>query len=603
MHLLTQSALLQALGWTLMNSLWQMGLLWLSWWLLTLLFQQAPSRFRHGLALALLAFGTFGSLVTFIATYFFDGGGWATLRADSWGNTNRLIATALPYCSVLYLLVLGVLLTRYCRQVLHARRLTREGLSKMPAGLRVFVESTSRLMGIGRVVRAWLSDRVDVPMTLGFLKPVILLPAAMVSNLSTQQVEAILVHELAHIRRRDYLLNLGISTIGLLFFFNPFSRLLIRQLQKEREHCCDDEVLQFRYDPHAYVSALLSLARQHRQGRVALAATGEGGEQLLLQRARKILQQKRTDRRPGARPFILLFLTAAITVFGLSLPSKPHGATARSRYPSATPGRSAAMVLAANGQFRSSGAVYRKGIALAPETSATAPLKGELVFIPIVNTGAPIHHDDTRTDAAVASATPHASPKPAVARRAKSDQDDGEEADGPALMGTLASNSESQTAGSGQQSEAYLTQPATLTITAPSADRDNSLGRSEEDQAEAAKAPDLPPTENLVFVPNSSFSWQKIDTARPEDKLSFLEQATEKEIRAQVEKLQKELQLQLEVLRRQDAQARALSSSTQQEIKKVLNQQIILQRDYLRKLDELHSRLKKTGRRLTTVYI
>lgn len=594
MHLLTQSALLQALGWTLMNSLWQMGLLWLAWWLLTLLFQQAPSRFRYGLALALLAFGTFGSLITFIATYFFDGGGWATLRADSWSNTNRLIATALPYCSVLYLLVLGVLLTRYCRQVLQARRLTREGLSKVPAGLRVFVESTSRLMGIGRVVRAWLSDRVDVPMTLGFLKPVILLPAAMVSNLTTQQVEAILVHELAHIRRRDYLLNLGISTIGLLFFFNPFSRLLIRQLQKEREHCCDDEVLQFRYDPHAYVSALLSLARQHRQGRVALAATGEGGEQLLLQRARKILQQKRADRRPGARPFILLFFTAAITVFGLSLPSKPHGATARFRYTGTNPGRLLRAFPAANGQPVSPIQATADGI---------VPLKGELVFIPIVNTGAPIHHDDARTDAAIASATPHASPKPAVARRAKSNQDNEEETDGPALMGTLASNNESQSAGTGQQTEVYLTQPATLTITAPPADRDNSLGRSDEDEAEAAKAPDLPPTENLVFVPNSSFSWQKIDTSRPEDKLSYLEQATEKEIRAQVEKLQKELQLQLEVLRRQDAQARALSSSTQQEIKKVLNQQILLQRDYLRKLDELHSRLKKTGRRLTTVYI
>ena len=566
-----------------MNSLWQMGLLWLAWWILTLVFQQAPSRFRHGLALALLTFGAFGSLVTFIATYFFDGGGWATLRTGSLGNTNRLIATALPYCSVLYLLVLGVLLTRYCRQVLHTRRLTREGLSKMPAGLRVFVESTSRLMGIGRVVRAWLSDRVDVPMTLGFLRPVILLPAAMVSNLTTQQVEAILVHELAHIRRKDYLLNLAISTIGLLFFFNPFCRLLIRQLQKEREHCCDDEVLQFRYDPHAYVSALLSLARQHRQGRVALAATGEGGEPLLLQRARKILQQKGTDRRPGARPFILLFLTAAVTVFGLSLPSKQSRTTTKLRHPLSIPGKQTPRVPAQ----------------LTSADPDAAPLKGELVFIPIINTGAPIHHDN----ASIASATPHASPQPRVAPRAKAKhQDDGEDADGFPLMGTLASNDVSSAAGYGQQTEAYLTQPATLTIAGP-ADRDNSLGRSNDDQTEAAKAPDLPPTENLVFVPNSSFSWQRIDTIRPEDKMAYIELATEKEIRAQVERLQKELQFQLEALRRQDAQVRTLSSRTQQEIKKVLNQQIMLQRDYLRKLDELHNRLKKAGRHLTTVYI
>src|SRR5262249_801978 len=130
-----------------------------------------------------------------------------------------------------------------------------------------------------------------------------------------------------------------------------------------------------------------------------------------------------------------------------------------------------------------------------------------------------------------------------------------------------------------------------------------SLGRSDDDETEAAKAPDLPPTENLVFVPNSSFSWQRIDTVRPEDKMAYLELTTEKEIRAQVERLQKELQFQLEALRRQDAQARALSSQTQQAIKKVLTQQIMLRRDYLRKLDELHNRLKKAGRHLTTVYI
>lgn len=556
MHLLTQSALLEALGWTLVNSVWQMALLWLCYWGLTRLFHSAPSPFRYGLALSLLGFGVLGSITTFTGTYFFNDGpgglgqsaGRVLLTTGAWGNGNRLMSTILPWCSTLYLLVLGILLVRHSHQYLYSRRLTRRGLVKAPAEFRVFVASTSRLMGIRREVKTWLSTLVDVPVTLGFLKPVILLPAAMITQLSIQQVEAVLVHELAHIRRRDYLVNLLVTLVGLIFFFNPFSRLLIRQLQKEREHSCDDQVLQFHYDPHAYVSALLSLARQHRQGRLALAATG-GGDQLLLQRARKILHQKTTDRRSGARPFILLFLTVAITFLSLSAPPR--------KVPVAI---------------------------LRPQTAV--PLKGELAFKPIVNTGAPV----------TPRALSHASkPKRPASRAPQQVVSLGDQEDGGSLA-SVASADAPEVAG-------VFTRPATLTITArPPAMRDNSLGKQESDDGEEDEASDLPPMDHLVFVPNSSFSFKRIDTLRPEDKLTWIEESTEKEIRAQVTRLENQLRAQLMLLRRQESQARKTVSSSQVELKKLLNQQIEIQRDYLKKLDELRIRVRKT-RHLTTVYI
>ena len=150
------------------------------------------------------------------------------------------------------------------------------------------------------------------------------------------------------------------------------------------------------------------------------------------------------------------------------------------------------------------------------------------------------------------------------------------------------------------------TQPATLTITArPAAPRDNSLGKQEptaddDDQA----GDDLPPMDNLVFVPNSSFSFKQVDTLRPEDKLSWIEASTEREIRAQVTRLKAELQAQVNLLRSQEAQARVKASASQVELKRLLNEQIHIQQDYLRKLDQLQQRIKKTApRRLTTVYI
>ena len=579
MHLLTQSALLRALGWTLFNSLWQMGLLWLAYVLLIRVFNQAPARFRHGLALVLLAFGVLGSVVTFGINYF-SGGGESPMFGDGLAAAGRqFITEVLPYCSSLYLLVLCGLLIRYSHQYIQSRRLTHEGLSRVPAEFRVFVEATARRMGIHAAVGVNGSALVDVPLTLGFLKPVILLPVAMISQLTTQQVEAILIHELAHIRRKDYLVNLGVTMVGVLYFFNPFARMLIRDLQREREHCCDDEVLQWRYDPHAYVSALLSLARQHRPGRLALAATGGGDEMLLLQRARKILQQKQTHRRPGVRPFILLFLTAAMTVLSLAGPVGNHSA-------------------AGSGQ----------PLAGQQQPAAIREFSKEMVFIPIVNIAAPA----SRQLPAAAAPRPGTTASRVDAHNHRKPHS-GEETDDQVLSEAGMLGSVASTGGQPETAPFVFPQPVlTVTSRTPAARRDYSLGQpAGDDDDDDDQDADPPATESLVFVPNSSFSFKTIDTLRPQDKISWLEESTEKEIRAQVGRMQKELEAQLELLRRQEAQARTLSVTSpqqlsitsQQQLKKLLNDQLRLQQDYLKKLDQLQLRLKKTGRRLTTVYI
>src|SRR5579872_4330744 len=291
MHLLTHSALLRALGWSLFNSLWQMGLLWLFYSVIVLLFRNWPARVSHGLLLLLLAAGSIWSVLTFVSAYWLAPGEGYDLtffvpqHVDLFAAGRQLAVELLPYCSTLYLLTLGVLLIRYGRRYRASRRLTRTGLSPVSAHFNDFVRATARQMGIRPAVGVFLSGLVDVPVTLGFVKPLILVPVSMITRLTPAQIEAILVHELAHIRRHDYLIHLLTSVQELLFFFNPFTRLLIIQLRKEREHSCDDHVLQFRYDAATYVSALLSLARHHRENRLALAAV-DGGEKLLLQRTR-----------------------------------------------------------------------------------------------------------------------------------------------------------------------------------------------------------------------------------------------------------------------------------------------------------------------------
>jgi beta-lactamase regulating signal transducer with metallopeptidase domain len=320
MHLVTQSALLKALGWALFNSLWQMALLWLCYMLLTAIFGKSSAHIRHGLAVLLLGVGGLWSLMSFISASSVAGsgepvGGWLA----GFNGARQWVNQLLPYCSFIYLLVLAFLFVSYSHHYLHSRRLKTAGLSRIQPALRVFVEQTSLRMGIGKEVRVWLSSLVDGPVTLGFLRPVILIPFATVNNLSLQQVEAILLHELAHIKRYDYLLNLGVTLLGILFFFNPFTRLMIRDIKREREHRCDDLVMQFRYDPHIYASALLSLASpaQNRQALV-MAATGRS-DRMLLQRVKRILNQKNAKDRPGIRPvifFLFMVLTGLISLSG-----------------------------------------------------------------------------------------------------------------------------------------------------------------------------------------------------------------------------------------------------------------------------------------------
>jgi hypothetical protein len=163
-------------------------------------------------------------------------------------------------------------------------------------------------------VQIWLSSVVDTPVTLGIIKPVILLPVAVVNHLSLKQAEAIILHELNHIRRNDYLVNLLIACIDVIMFFNPFARLLTNSIRKERENCCDDMVLQFRYEPATYARALLSLEQNRvSTNALALAATGKD-KYFLLNRVKRILGNEQVGN-PFNQKLVAYLLSALLIAF------------------------------------------------------------------------------------------------------------------------------------------------------------------------------------------------------------------------------------------------------------------------------------------------
>jgi Zn-dependent protease with chaperone function len=324
---LSQSAFLQALGWAIANSLWQMALLWGVYQLCFSVFRQVTASVKTTVA-TLCLFGGFIWFLSSLTNHYWQVRAGAPMPGilvyDAYyvaatvaqGHSFRFYineflgqaALYLPYLSFAYLLVLTFLLVRVVKAYRHVQQVRFEGLIKMDARWRVYIQELAHRIGISREVKVWLSEKIDIPATIGYLKPLILIPVASFNHLTPEQVEAILLHELAHIKRHDYLLNLVVTVVETILFFNPFAQLITRHIKTERENSCDDFVLQFRYNPHEYASALLSLEQRRRTPELAMMASGKTD---LLDRIKRIMNVQTKPMNYGQKLFALL-ITAGI---------------------------------------------------------------------------------------------------------------------------------------------------------------------------------------------------------------------------------------------------------------------------------------------------
>ena len=274
MAALSQSHFLQALGWATLNSIWQMALLWAIFSSANQLFKLSSTRkYQASVGAVMVGFAWFVS--TFVLYYQNNSSTYAFFE-NTINHSNSLLNVCLLSASVTYLLLLVFPAVRLFKNLKFVKRIKQEGHQKAQLEYRLFVQKISFLLGITKKVKVAVSTLVTSPVTVGYLKPVILLPVAAMNNLTTAQVEAILLHELSHIRRYDYLLNLVVSIIYTLLYFNPFVKTFINVIESEREACCDELVLQFGYDKVGYASALLHLEKSSgRHQELAMAAAGK----------------------------------------------------------------------------------------------------------------------------------------------------------------------------------------------------------------------------------------------------------------------------------------------------------------------------------------
>ena len=283
---LSQSLFLQSLGWATLNSLWQWAALWFLFLCVQTLFNLSSQK-NYVLCLSLMAAGMLLFFYTFFDHYF-SGASERTFVAHLyWAPSSPTWNGILSVASIIYLSLSVVPLYQFYKNCQYIHRLRYYGLQKAPLENRLFINKISVLLGITKKVEVYLSELVSSPITLGYLKPLILLPVASLNNLTTQQVEAVLLHELSHIKRYDYLVNMLVMVIGTVFYYNPFIKKFISAIDAYREECCDELVLQFEYDPFSYASALYLLEKNNTKMEILTMAAAKTKN--LLARIKKIL--------------------------------------------------------------------------------------------------------------------------------------------------------------------------------------------------------------------------------------------------------------------------------------------------------------------------
>src|ERR1700681_3641736 len=181
------------------------------------------------------------------------------------------LPSALPWIFGLWLAGVTLLSIYHLGGYLQTRRLTRTG-HLLGGDLETMALSLARRLGIARAIQLLQSGAVSVPAVIGWLRPVILVPASALAGLSPQQLEAVLAHELAHVRRHDYLINLLQAAVETLLFYHPAVWSVGNRIRAERENCCDDLAVEVCGDAFVYARALADLEQlRHTGHRFALA--------------------------------------------------------------------------------------------------------------------------------------------------------------------------------------------------------------------------------------------------------------------------------------------------------------------------------------------
>jgi GWxTD domain-containing protein len=324
---LVRTPLARALGWTLFHSLWEGAVVALILLGALCVIRSARLRYTAACVAALVILAGFASTLFCLlpgkagalATI---AGGMPPAARGEYGwlpeISARLRATdALPWLTPFWAVGVVLFQTRSLVSWIAARRIRSRGICCAPDHWLKRLAILRETMRVSKPVALLESCLTDLPVIVGYLYPAILTPVGMLAGMPANQIEAILLHELAHIRRRDYLANLAQMMVESFLFYHPAIWWISGVIRAERENCCDDLVVASSVDPYHYAAALTALEENRWAAQeAALAATGGN----LVKRIRRLLNPLKAGEGPRAvlTPVLCAAILAVTAAMALS---------------------------------------------------------------------------------------------------------------------------------------------------------------------------------------------------------------------------------------------------------------------------------------------
>ncbi|MGE0587842.1 MAG: M56 family metallopeptidase [Cyclobacteriaceae bacterium] len=317
---LIPSYIINAIGWTLIHTLWQGALIAIIVAISLKVIPARMSNLRYSVACAamailfILSVGTFFYVVEPPAApqiphsyvLLINGTVNANSSAFDIGSLIGVLNSNMTNIFWIWIAGVAVFAIRFGGGLLYIHQLKKKVFSID----QLWIDKLDHLrnkLGVKSVVRIFESVHISKPMVFGYLKPIIILPIGMLTGLPTQQIESILIHELVHIKRHDFLVNLIQSLMEIIFFFNPFVWILSSMVRREREFCCDDQVISAGSMSIDYVKALASLEEGSYRTPALAMALGKNKFQV-FNRIKRIMEKSVNNEPNRVRPAALLIL-------------------------------------------------------------------------------------------------------------------------------------------------------------------------------------------------------------------------------------------------------------------------------------------------------
>jgi GWxTD domain-containing protein len=311
-----------ALGWTLLHSLWEGAII--SAALAAALLAMRSPRARYGAAcMAMLTMlGGFGlTLIRVMPGDTHQVRSVKPLAFPAWivgigmdapDTSSSGLAAVVPWLAPFWIAGVCIFYLAHVAGWISVWRMRRRGVCCASEHWRKEIARLSAELRLSRPIQLLESCVADAPMVLGHFRPLILMPIGLLAGLPAGQIEAILLHELAHIRRYDYLVNVLQRSVEALLFYHPVVWWMSRVIRAERENCCDDVVVALRGNAHEYAVALAALEQNRWDGREpAVAATGGS----LVKRIRRLLYpQSPNGALTPLFSAVILLATAAVAL-------------------------------------------------------------------------------------------------------------------------------------------------------------------------------------------------------------------------------------------------------------------------------------------------